>query len=253
MSEVLDRFAAALLDPSAPVPIGVQSADARPDRRRFAVYRNNVYVSLVGALESRFPVTRRLVGEAFFRGMARAFAAEHKPRSPMLMQYGDALPEFITAFAPAKPLSYLADVAQLEVAWSAAYHAADAPALTLAELAAYPADRLGRLRFRLHPATRLVVSEHPVGGIWMAHQGEGAPQALARHGAEAVLISRPQLEVRVTVLPPADLVVAQALLQGDSLDTAAASDPGRDAGAILIGLIGIGAFSACIPEEETGR
>ena len=43
--------------------------------RRFAVYRNNVAAGLIRALEARFPVTRRLVGDDFFRAMAGGFVA----------------------------------------------------------------------------------------------------------------------------------------------------------------------------------
>jgi hypothetical protein len=68
-------FASALLDPTLPVPDGVTSARGEGDAKRFAVYRNNVAVSLAKALGQRFPVVQRLVGDAFFNGMARAICS----------------------------------------------------------------------------------------------------------------------------------------------------------------------------------
>ena len=59
-----------------------------PDARRFAVYRNNVAVGLIGALEARYPVSRRIAGDDLFRAMARAFVRAHKPRSPVMIAYG---------------------------------------------------------------------------------------------------------------------------------------------------------------------
>ena len=44
------RFAAALQDPALPVPPGVVSPRGDADPLRFAVYRNNVHVGLVGVL-----------------------------------------------------------------------------------------------------------------------------------------------------------------------------------------------------------
>src|SRR5580698_1326671 len=87
-------FAAALGEPSAPPPAMTHGRMGAPDVRRFAVYRNNVAVGLVGALEARYPVSRRLAGDERFRAMARAFARAHKPRSPVMIAYGDEFPEF---------------------------------------------------------------------------------------------------------------------------------------------------------------
>ncbi len=55
-------------------------------------------ISLVSALESRFLVARRIVGEAFFAGLAQAFIRVSPPRSPLLMFYGDALADFVADF-----------------------------------------------------------------------------------------------------------------------------------------------------------
>ncbi|MBL8587921.1 MAG: putative DNA-binding domain-containing protein, partial [Methylobacteriaceae bacterium] len=107
-------FAAALLSPGAPAPPGLTTWNGSDPARRFAVYRNNVVVSLIEALSGAFPVTRELVGEEFFRAMAREFALGHPPRSPVMARFGEELPGFIAAFAPARELPWLADVAALE-------------------------------------------------------------------------------------------------------------------------------------------
>jgi hypothetical protein len=242
-------FADALLDPDRPVPAGVISPRRTPDARRFAVYRNNVFVSLVGALEKRFPVTRRLVGDAFFRGMARAFAAVERPGSPILSQYGDGLADFIAQFPPAAPLPYLPDMARLEAAWSDAYHAADAIPLALDALAGLPAEAVESLRLVPHPSARLIVSVLPVGSIWAAHQSETLGK-VAHAEAETVLIVRPDAEVRVHVLPRADTEFAAALLAGQGLAEASGlAAPGCDPGAALVGLVSLGAFAGIAAEE----
>lgn len=248
MSTLVD-FADALLDPALPVPSGVVSPRRTPDARRFAVYRNNVFVSLVGALEKRFPVTRRLVGDAFFTGMARVFAGQQRPRSPILSQYGDDFPDFIAQFPPASSLAYLPDMARLEAAWSDAYHAADAAPLTLAALAALPGEAVERLRLVPHPSTRLIVSDFPVGSIWAAHQTETLGR-VTHAQPETVLIVRPEAEVRVHVLPRADTGFATALLAGESLtDASAQAASGCDPGAVLVGLVSLGAFAGIAAEE----
>ena len=82
------------------------------------------------------------------------------------------LPISSRAYEPAAAVRYLADVARVEAAWTRAYHAEDAAPLTVADLAAMPADELGAARLMRHPAAALVRSAHPVGSIWAAHQAE---------------------------------------------------------------------------------
>lgn len=238
-------FATALLEPGALPPAGITTARGEVDPARFAVYRNNVFVSLTRALAQRFPVTERLVGAEFFRGMARAYAQDNTPATPLMFAYGADFPDFVAEFGPAAALTYLPDVARLEAAWTDAYHAADAVPLTPADLAGL-GPSLETARLTPHPAARLVVSDHPIGSIWAAHQGDEV-KPVPEWRPESVLVVRPQMEVRVHVLPAQDAGFAASLMQGASLGAAAqlaADDPEFDFGAALVGLCALGAFRA---------
>lgn len=245
-------FAQALLDPAQPPPPGVTSARGRVDPLRFAVYRNNIFVGLTGALAKRFPVVRRLVGEEFFTGMARVYAGLEKPASPLMFEYGDSFADFIADFPPAQGLAYLADVARIEAAWTRAYHAADAEPLAVAELAALPTFEIGRIRLAPHASATLVSSQHPAGSIWAAHQSESIGQVQA--GPETVLVVRPAADVQVHILPPRDADFARELFNGEPLGDAAASalaqHPDFDFGAALMGLASIGAFAIFQKDDQ---
>ena len=106
-------FAAGLLNPAAPVPLHVKGQAVR----RFAVYRNNVTVGLVRALEANFPAIRSLLGEMYFAGLAREFVQAHPPRSPLRFHYGEGFAAFMAAQDDLAPYPYLADVARLENLW----------------------------------------------------------------------------------------------------------------------------------------
>ncbi|WP_297106657.1 DNA-binding domain-containing protein [uncultured Devosia sp.] len=240
------QFTTALIDPGRPVPQGLVSPRGTPDAKRFAVYRNNVHVSLVEAVAARFPVTRQLVGEEFFTGMARVYVGENKPQSPVMLHYGDSFPDFVAGFPPASTVPYLADVARLEAAWSDAYNAADHATLQVAELGAVPPQLLAEVILQLAPPTRFLRSRFPVGTIWSAHQAR--PVVIpAVKGGECVLLTRPAADVRVTVIPSADLAFLEFVQQGKSLSEAAeavlTSFPDFDPGAALVGLAGLGAFA----------
>ena len=246
-------FASALVDASMPLPAGITTARGQPDAARFAVYRNNVAVGLIKALEAKFPVVLRLVGDAFFRGMAGVYCAAHKPGSPLIFEYGDDFPEFVDAFEAARTVPYLGDIGRVEAAWLRAYHAADLQPLGLADLALVPPDRLGDIWLTPHTAAAVVSSDFPIGSIWAANrQNEVSPVREWR--PETVLVARPDADVGVHVLPASDAIFAAWLLAGKPLavaaETAAQADRNFDFGAALVGLVSLGAFAAIRLEGE---
>jgi hypothetical protein len=243
--ETIEAFARALADPGRPPPIETMGRERQADARRFAIYRNNIAVSLIAAIEARYPVTQRLVGDAFFRAMARAFVAGAKPRSAIILGYGADFPDFIADFEPARDLAYLADVARVENAWVEAYHSAEAEPLTAAALASVDPTTFGDLRFAFHPAARLLRSNQPAASIWAGHQGEGEAKAPADWRGEDILVTRPDADVRVRILPAGGYFFAQALQSGASLGEAhsAIDFEGFDPSSHLIGLIEAGAIS----------
>ncbi len=239
----IEAFARALSDPARPPPGQTKGREGRPDSRRFAVYRNNVAVGLIAAIEARYPVTRRLVGDAFFRAMAGAFVAEEKPRSPVMIHYGADFPDFVARFEPAREIAYLADVARLENAWVEAYHAAEAPALALAALGEVDPSEFDGLRLSPHPAARLLRFSHPAASMWAAHQGAGEPRPPEHWRAEDALVARPEAEVLVRILPRGGYEFARALFAGATLAEAAQMSAGEgfDAGSHVVGLVEAGA------------
>jgi hypothetical protein len=233
-------FAGALLDAATPVP----DAIAAPAARRFAVHRNNVVAGLVNALRSRFPATEKIVGEEFFAPMARAFVAQKPPRTPVLATYGNEFPVFIAAFAPARELPYLADVAELEAARTRAYHAADAVPVDARTFAALDPNTVGGLRIELHPSAEIVRSPHPIVTIWAMNSGERPLAAIEDWRGEDALLVRPHLDVEVRLLPPGGAAFLLALATGETLAKAAeialADSAGFDLAANLAGLINWG-------------
>ena len=230
-------FAEALLDPEQACPPGLITWNASDPAHRFAVYRNNVIVSLVDALADTFAVTQDLVGEAFFRAMARVFAYTNPPTSRLLVFYGETFPEFIERFPPAASLPYLADVARLEFLRVRAYHAADVAPVRSEDIVAVLADedKLPDLGLALHPSLAVLDSAAAVVALWAAHQGIGALATLVPDVPETALIVRDGLDVEVMSIPRASGVFIAAVKRGATLGDAmaAAQSVDRDFDATL--------------------
>lgn len=242
------RFAAALLASDLPPPDGLIGSFGQVPHKRFAVYRNNVVVSLIDALASIFPTVQNLIGEEFFRALARLYITDNPPASPLLFRYGAGFPAFLQAFPPLADLPYLPEVAELERLWLDAYHAADALPLAPEALAAISPEALANIVFAPHPATRLLSARHAVGSI-LIHDRKQQPLSGIDPGMpEAILITRPQFDVDVTVLPRGGSSFFAALLAGGTLGQAFAAAATDNAD--LPSLIGIGLSSGAFTSVQ---
>jgi hypothetical protein len=240
-------FAAALLDPSAPVPHGLEAWNGSDPTVRFAVYRNNVVRSLAAVLGDTFPVVREWVGDACFDALARRFIVDHPPTSPLMHRYGDAFAAWLSGFEPAPGLACLPDLAWLELARLHAFHAADTPVIPPRRLAAalHEPERLVGTVLRLAPSLTPIGSVHPVVSLWHAHQCSAAERdaLLGRidpaHG-ESALVFRTGDDAVVLGAAAADVALAAALAGGAALGVAAALHPTADLARLLGVLLGHG-------------
>jgi hypothetical protein len=241
----LGPFAEALLDPASAPPGGLRSWNGSDPAQRFRVYRNNVAVSLVDALADNFPVVKALVGEEFFRAMARRFVTAHPPASPLLALYGVEFSAFIARFPPAADLSYLADVARLEWLYQTASRGPDASVLGAEQLAPALADpeRLNDLQLRLHPTAMPFHSPEAIVSLWAAHQNDAPAEVDAQLATielaqgESAFVVRYGLEVSVIPLSKCAVEfltqLGQAVTLGRATRYAQDADPNFDLGQVL--------------------
>lgn len=189
------NLALAVRDPSLEMP------------PRFNIYRNNHWVSVLEAMKAAFPMSVRLVGEAYFTQISRAFLEKSPPRSRLMMEFGKGFPEFIWSLALDIP--YLADFTKLELLRTESYHAKDAPSL-MPHYFANVKD-LAALRFTFHPSLRLLKSEYPVFSIY-----NDMTSGVFEGGGQGVIV-RPLYDVEIY---PADVDFLKTLYNGASLGEA---------------------------------
>jgi hypothetical protein len=196
---------------------------------RLAVYRNNLRQSLADALAAVYPTVQQLVGDDFFRGMARRYLLRYPSRSGNLQEFGVELPDFIEGLEAAAALPYLPDVARLDWAWHAVFHAPAEPACDplqgLQLLAAAPEAERGAARLACLPTVRLLASCHPLFDLWRWHQlpQEERGGLKLPAGGQALLVLRHGGEVQVLPLSAAEHGLLQALAGGAELAAAAAA------------------------------
>jgi len=196
-------------------------SDRIPAGARTEVYLNQYRGSLMAALSTSFPVTRLLVGDAYFAQAARAYVLREPPRNPRLYAYGDGFPAFLGDLPDLAGHPYMPDVAAFEWAMQAAYHAPDAAALDPGSLD--DPQQMAAACLLPHPSLHLLRSRWPVTAIWQVHQPGGEPieSIDLRQGAQAVAVWRQDLVACWRVLTPAEAALLDALRQGVPLGDAA--------------------------------
>ena len=221
------EFAAAVFDPgSERLPAEIRDGHFS-GARLFQIYRNNVFISLTAALAAVYPVVQRLVGEGFFKYAADAFIRAHPPASGNLHDFGVGLAEFLATFPACAAHAYLPDVARLEWAYHAVFHAA-APKFDVAALADVSPERYSELRFGLSPAARLIASEYPLLALWRANQAGAAETPIDLDaGGDRLLVFRRELEVEFKRLSVGEHALLAAWQRGATLH--AASDAALEA------------------------
>jgi len=247
------EFFDALLNPGQAAPTCLTTWNGSDPAARFAVYRNNVVVSLIDALADTYPVTQELVGEEFFRAMARLFVNAEPPRSRMLAFYGETFPAFIEHFPPVASVPYLADIARLEMLRVRAYHAADEAALAADAIALALADIEGLpdLLVEVHPSVGLVQSQYAVVSLWAAHQEVADISTVDPYVPENSLVVRPYLDVEVIRLNSGAADFVARLLHRQSLGFAAEQASQSHADFDLAGILGLLIQSHAISSMKT--
>ncbi|MBS0126128.1 DNA-binding domain-containing protein [Thetidibacter halocola] len=213
-----DLFGQALLDAAQPVPEGLTDGAGRPAGRRYAVYRNNVAVSLREALAVGFPALERLIGAENFGRVAGLYLRQEPPASPLMAGYGAGFPAFLAGLPPLAHMKFLPDVARLELALRRSYHAADSTPIDPAVLQGLDEAALGAARLRLAPSAILLRSAWPVLSIWSHALATDAPKPVAR--AEDVLVARPGFDPEPHLLPKGGGAFLAAVLNGSRFDAA---------------------------------
>ena len=223
--------------------------DSIPAAARLRVHRHHVRDSLVAALAATFPTVRAVVGEDFFRRLAHAFVAATLPVQPVLAEYGAGLPDFLGAYPSAAALPYLADIARLDEALNAAFHAPAGGRLAAADLAALPADQLLSMHLALAPGATLLGSVYPLDHIWRAFQpGASADPVDLDEGGVRLLVLRQEHDSAFVRLNPAEASFLACVAAGKALEAAADAaflvDSAFDLSACFARFIGLGTFAA---------
>jgi len=191
LADLQAAFRAVCLGRDAPALAALVDGARVGAEARLRIYRNHVFHSLSTALAATFSTVQALVGEDFFRALAREYIAATPPAGAVLSEYGADFADFIARHERARALVYLADAARLDWALNRAYGSDAGAALTGEHLAALPPPAIEGLRLRLRTGVSLLRSPYAIDRIWAVSRGdEEGTVDLASDGVALVVFPR---------------------------------------------------------------
>jgi hypothetical protein len=218
LAELQVSMTRAVLDGSSIDIEGEFTAGQADPMRRYAIYRNNMFLSITAHLRAIFPVTARLGDERFFAYAAHQFVLRAPPREARLASYGAAFPQFLSRFPACRHAPILAEMASLEWAIHSALTSAELPFLELAEMSQTSA-------LDLQPSLRFVVSRWPILGLWAHHSD---PQRALPRQTSRIAVLRHDDDIRFFELTPARFAFWRSLAQRRDIEAAAARALARE-------------------------
>jgi hypothetical protein len=151
-------------------------------------HANTINHARLVALEETFPLTRQEMGEAAFNQLSRHYVDTEEARAADANHLGRDFADFLNRHGAR---AAIVDLANIEWAWLESYHAADAAALTLADLTDIDETTLLEMGVALHPSARIITIHAPLASALEGYAGQQPA---------AILTIRPDTEVRLIAL-----------------------------------------------------
>lgn len=145
-------------------------------KQRMDVYRTTARSAHVSALMDSYPVCRAILGDDYFKQIAKRYYIQTPSRSADMNEYGDSFPGFIAQLynqrEELRDYYYLTDLARLEWEYQKTYYAADVVTFDIEKFQS-DCERLGgEAILALQPCISLMSSSYQIFEIWDMHRSD---------------------------------------------------------------------------------
>jgi hypothetical protein len=167
LRELQLAFSTSVRNSGCPAPEALAPTTTGDREERFSIYRNAYPLRLIESLATDYPATRKLLGAERFDEFGRGYVESHPSPYFNLRWYGAELADFLLANGGVDG-ALASAMAAFEWALAGAFDAADAPSITVEDVARVPPDTWPALRFDFHPSLRRLPLPECVPDLWKA-------------------------------------------------------------------------------------
>jgi len=175
LKDFQDKFQRAILAGDNAILKDIPDGPHETKANLLGIYRDAYALRLIDVIAADHERLHDYLGDDSFRAMARAYIARHPSRHPNARWFAQRLPEFLRECEPYSQQPVLSELATLERALNDAFDGADAPVVTMADLAVLPPEIWGGISLVRHPTAMSFSAWTNVGAIWTALKAGDVP------------------------------------------------------------------------------
>ena len=217
LPQIQDAFQSYLLRGDDAVEGLVVGTERVPVETRLRIYGDGYGSRLIEALQASFPVLSELLGEVDFAALGTAYVRTHDSPFFSIRYYGNALADFLATEPEYAGAPVLADLARWEWMMTEVFDAADADAVSVADLAHLAPEAWAELRFGLHPSVRRLGLSWNAPQIWNAVSDKEEPPEVEISAAPIQwVLWRHELRTYFRSLQPGEAGALEAVRDGQS-------------------------------------
>ena len=169
------------------------------------VYRTTARSVHVMALMDTYSVCVEILGEQYFKQIAKAYVRSNGSIDPNMNEYGADFSEFLNKLCAERDeligYEYLPDLARLEWCSQAAYYAQDNVEFDFSLLEQKYAYLGDQVAFKLQASVQPLCSAYPIHQIWQAHKDKQVINEIEiQQGVQFVCVYREEYAVRVSAV-----------------------------------------------------
>ncbi len=185
LATLQDALAAHVRDPACALPEVIVDGTLLTRERRAAIYIHGYRLRLIEALTDDFPALVALLGADAFAEMADGYIDANPSRHYSIRWFGRTLEHHIATTPRYRHQPLLVHMARFEWTLGLAFDAADADAVTFADLLQVSPEQWGELQFGQHPSVRHIRLGQQVPALWRQARNGDAVAVDSELGATA--------------------------------------------------------------------
>ncbi|MCA8948191.1 MAG: putative DNA-binding domain-containing protein [Planctomycetes bacterium] len=188
------------------------------------IYNGAYLARLVEVLEGEFGAVAHVLGHCEFQALVARYLAAFPSRHPNLNRLGREFPAFVRRQRKVPQRAFLAELAELELACSIAFDAAEFEPLTAERLGAVRPEQWATARFVPNPSLQLLTFRHPVDHFYQPWKQDEPVPVPAPERSQVAVFRRDDQVWRQRLTRPM-YAVLKALADGTALPDALAKAP----------------------------
>ncbi|CAM4509223.1 MAG: hypothetical protein LEGION0403_FIIPPAGN_00641 [Legionella sp.] len=215
LKQLQEQFHQFLLSGDSQIHSSIMQTELVSVETRLGIYRDAYELRLIESLATNFPCLYAYLGTEEFNQCARVYLREYPSSFRSIRWFGDNLAAFVRANYSQY---YLSELTDFEWKMTLAFDAAEAPVVSVADMAAVPPEAWADLHFVLHPSVQRLNYLWNSVSLWqaLAHDHDLPELQQQTEASTWILWRTPELMIRFCSLSADEAWALDSLAQGAS-------------------------------------